>query len=511
MAPDGPADPLREALEKAIGFQYRVERLLGRGGMGAVYLAHELALERDVAIKVLPPEHASAPESRERFKREARTSARFNHPNIVPLYTFGEVSGLMYFVMGYVAGESLSSRLQQGPLDSESARALICALCEALDYAHKQGIVHRDIKPDNILIEGESDTPRLTDFGIVKTIDTDVQLTRAQLTTAGQLVGTPHYMSPEQATGQPDITPASDIYSLGVVAYEVVSGRRPFEGDNPMDVLAQRLIREPRRLSEVATDAPPDLTQAIMRCLERNPSNRWPSARSLRDALMPSEEVVEYSPPLRVLKSIATVAFPIVAIAFVHFRVFARLNPGLKAMDRLSGMFVGALGSMLLVGIVMTIRLRREGMNARSIVRKVFEQPNWWRSWYPRSLRRPGDVWDRLPRGMRQFRTLKGALLAYVFAVYLPASVLYTWQRPALSAVLLTSCFVGIAVMFTLRRTTLRRIKAQTSMTSPRVSELLNTPTWRTSAWRTPHAAMILSGSAAARPGHAVVAPAPHP
>src|SRR5215831_17088622 len=128
-APDPNVDPLKEALEKSIGFQYRIERLLGRGGMGAVYLAHELALDRDVAIKVLPPELASAPDVRERFKREARTAARLNHPNIVPLHTFGEVAGLMYFVMGFVSGESLAERLKRaGPLDVESARMLLAAV-----------------------------------------------------------------------------------------------------------------------------------------------------------------------------------------------------------------------------------------------------------------------------------------------------------------------------------------------------------------------------------------------
>src|SRR5215471_12357860 len=140
-APDPNVDPLKEALEKSIGFQYRIERLLGRGGMGAVYLAHELALDRDVAIKVLPPEQAGAPQLRDRFKREARIAARLTHPNIVPLHTFGEVDGLVYFVMGYIAGESLALRLQrQGPLTSDEARTLIGEIADALDYAHRHGV-----------------------------------------------------------------------------------------------------------------------------------------------------------------------------------------------------------------------------------------------------------------------------------------------------------------------------------------------------------------------------------
>src|SRR5215813_9616706 len=147
VASEEHADPLRDALEQAIGFQYRIDRLLGRGGMGAVYLAHELALDRDVAIKVLPPEQAGAPQLRDRFRREARTAARLTHPNIVPLHTFGEVNGLVYFVMGYVAGESLASRLSRnGPLTSDETRELFAELADALAYAHRNGVVHRDIK-----------------------------------------------------------------------------------------------------------------------------------------------------------------------------------------------------------------------------------------------------------------------------------------------------------------------------------------------------------------------------
>src|ERR1051326_3872826 len=229
-------DPLREALEKSIGFQYRIERLLGRGGMGAVYLAHELALDRDVAIKVLPPEYASSAQLRDRFRLEARTAARLTHPNIVPLHTFGEVGGLVYFVMGYVAGESLASRLRRsGPLAPDEARKLLTEVAGSLAYAHQQGVVHRDIKPDNILIEAESCSPRLTDFGIAKASFTD-----AQLTATGQLMGTPSYMSPEQALGAGNVDARSDLYSLGVAAYEMLAGRLPFEGQNAVEMLTRR-------------------------------------------------------------------------------------------------------------------------------------------------------------------------------------------------------------------------------------------------------------------------------
>ena len=495
--PEKQADPLRDALDHAIGFQYRIERLLGRGGMGAVYLAHELALDRDVAIKVLPPEQANTPELRERFTREARTAARLTHPNIVPLHTFGEVSGLMYFVMGYVAGESLATRLGRGPLDSESGRTLISALCDALDYAHRQGIVHRDIKPDNILIETESGTPRLTDFGIARTMLTDTQLTTAQLTTAGQLMGTPDYMSPEQATGQPDIGPPSDIYSLGVVGYQTVSGRLPFEGASPMDVLAQRILHDPKPLGEIAPRVPLDLTQPIMRCLERDPAKRWPDARSLREALLPSEDALEYSPPVRVLKVITTVVVPIVLLSFVHLRVYSLVHPGLKVPQAVRAALGGGSVALLMTVVVLAVRLRLEGMDARTIVRKAVEQPTWWRAWYPRSLRRPGDVWDRLPPAIRRIRVLKGSLLAYVVTVFLPVWLLYTREFPRLDLPLFGVAGGGIALMGAARRAIVRKITARTNIPPTEVRILLNTPTWRTSTWRRRPAALVLTGSTA--------------
>ncbi|MEK6767507.1 MAG: serine/threonine-protein kinase, partial [Gemmatimonadota bacterium] len=238
MAPD---DPQRAALERALGAQYEIVRLLGRGGMGAVYLARERALERLVAIKVLPPDLASDAESRERFRREARTAAKLTHPNIVPLHTFGEVEGMLYFVMGYVRGESLGERMhREGKLPPEDVRRIIGELAGALDYAHRQGVIHRDIKPDNVLLEDESGRPMLTDFGVAK-----ARATGATLTEAGAVVGTPHYMSPEQASGARDLDGRSDLYSLGIMGYAMLSGRLPFEGDSFRDVIVQHVTKAP--------------------------------------------------------------------------------------------------------------------------------------------------------------------------------------------------------------------------------------------------------------------------
>jgi len=196
--------------------------------MGAVYLAREESLERLVAVKVLSQDRGLDATSRERFKREARTAARLMHPNIVPLHAFGEADdGLMYLVMGYVSGESLADRLKRdGRLRIAEARRIVAEIAEALDHAHRQGVVHRDVKPDNVLIEDESGRALLADFGVAKALGAGGTMTQA-----GSVVGTPDFMSPEQAAGNVDVDGRSDLYSLGALAYSLLAGRPPFDGD----------------------------------------------------------------------------------------------------------------------------------------------------------------------------------------------------------------------------------------------------------------------------------------
>lgn len=507
-APDSTPDPLFESLKKAIGFQYRIERLLGRGGMGAVYLAHELALDRDVAIKVLPPEHASTPQMRERFQREARTAARMSHPHIVPLHTFGEVSGLVYFVMGYIAGESLASRLKrQGPFPPEEARTMLASICDALDYAHRQGTVHRDIKPDNILIDTVSGAPLLTDFGIAKPSLADAQLTMmGELTTAGQLIGTPHYMSPEQALGRADIDGRSDIYSFGIVAYEMISGRRPFDTENPMDELTQRLTCDPKPLGSAVSNLPSDLALAIDRCLQRDVTKRWPDAKRVREALLPSDEESEDSLPGRLLR-ISVTAAPVAALALGYLSVYSALSPDFKYAPRAVGILLAAVMSMVMA-LVATIRLRSYGLDGRSILMKAFQQPRWWRSWYPRAFRRRGDVWNRLPRELQRFRLYRGIFQIYMAGIFLPLQLMMTSAGPNLLAadgVAWLVTFVGIAMMFTERRRATKFVHERVVLAPEEASAILTAPTSGGVTWRRPPASLLLGQGNT--PRHATAGP----
>ena len=499
VAPDAPVDPIFEALKQSIGFQYRIERLLGRGGMGAVYLAHELALDRDVAIKVLPPEQAGAAELRERFRREARTAARLNHPNIVPLHTFGEVSGLVYFVMGFVRGESLGSRIaRQGPIQPEEARTLLAGICDALDYAHRQGVVHRDLKPDNILIDAESGAPMLTDFGIAKASFSD-----AQLTTAGQLIGTPHYMSPEQASGRADVGARSDLYSLGVLGYEMLSGRLPFDAANPMDALSQRLTRDPKPLGSAAPGLPSDLTLAVDRCLERDPANRWSDARSLREALLPSDEEPEDTVAGRMLRIGVTMS-SLSIVGVFYLLLFRAVRPEVSGLDRALRIVGGTSLPMVVFIVIGSFRLRAEGVSGRAILLKAFQQPRWWRSWYPENFRRRGDQWGRLPREIKRFRIYLGLMQAYVLTVFMPVQLMSIGNESLLTAqltVFAVQLFL-MALLFSERRRATKFISAKTGVTLSEASTIVSTPTWKLTAWRRAPASTLLLG----RTTHAPIA-----
>ena len=273
-------------LQAALAGEYSLQRELGRGGMGIVYLARDVQLDRDVAIKVLPSHLARTSASRERFLREARTAAGLSHPNIVPIHRVGEAGGFVFFVMSYVDGETLGERLRtKGPLPPADAARVLREVAWALAYAHGRGIVHRDVKPDNILLEAGTGRALVTDFGIAHGgahpgPDTD----------PGRIMGTAHFMSPEQAASE-SIDGRSDIYGLGVVGYLAVSGRLPFEASNVPALLVKQATESPQSVMRVAPGLPPALGAAIDRALARDPDGRFPDGEAMAAALAPAPDV----------------------------------------------------------------------------------------------------------------------------------------------------------------------------------------------------------------------------
>jgi eukaryotic-like serine/threonine-protein kinase len=272
-------------LEKALGSSYTLAGEIGRGGMGVVFNARDERLKRQVAVKVLPPELAFREEIRLRFLREAETAAQLSHPHIVPIHSVGEgPDGLVYFVMAYVDGESLGAKLKRrGRLPPDEARRIMQETADALGAAHALGIIHRDVKPDNILLEGSRGRVVVTDFGIAKALSSTTG--PATLTATGVAIGTPHYMSPEQAAGDREIDGRSDIYSLGVVAYQMLAGELPFHAPTVPGILMKHITERAPLISDKRADVPEDLTACVMRSLEKDPEDRWPTADALRRAL----------------------------------------------------------------------------------------------------------------------------------------------------------------------------------------------------------------------------------
>jgi serine/threonine protein kinase len=287
-------DALYDRLVAAVGDHYLVEAELGRGGMAVVYRALDLRLNRRVAIKVLPPELAFNPSVRSRFMREAQMAAQLAHPNIVPIFAVDERDreGLVYFVMALVDGESLAARLRrEGALRVEEARIIIADVADALDYAHRHGVVHRDIKPDNILLDRRTGRPQVTDFGIARAAAEE-----SRLTVTGAAVGTPAYMSPEQAMGDRDVDGRSDIYSLGVVAYQMLAGEAPFKAVNTPAMLMKHVSEVPPPLKGKREDIPEHLSAAVERALAKRPDDRWRSGADMRDAFLERALPRSYAP-----------------------------------------------------------------------------------------------------------------------------------------------------------------------------------------------------------------------
>ncbi|MDQ3778348.1 MAG: protein kinase, partial [Actinomycetota bacterium] len=260
--------------------RYRILRKLGTGGMANVYLAEDEELGRRVAIKILNDRHASDDQFVERFRREAKNAAGLSHPNIVSIYDRGEAEGTYYIAMEYLEGRSLKDRIvAEGPLPTSAAIECTRQILRAVGFAHRRGIVHRDIKPHNVLLaqDGSERRFKVTDFGISRTA-------ASQMTEAGSIVGTAQYLSPEQARGAP-VDQRSDVYSVGIVLYELLTGKLPFTGETPLEIAMKHLSEVPKSPSSLRPEISPDLDMIVLRALAKDPEDRFQSAEEMEREL----------------------------------------------------------------------------------------------------------------------------------------------------------------------------------------------------------------------------------
>ncbi|HEY7893683.1 MAG TPA: serine/threonine-protein kinase [Gemmatimonadaceae bacterium] len=338
------------ALRAALGGRYVVERELGRGGMGVVYLAREKSLDRLVALKVLPATLMGQEVLRDRFLRETRLVANMSHPNVVPVYAVEEHPGVILYAMGYIDGESLTERVRRaGPLPPGEVARVLQEAAWALSYAHSRGVVHRDVKPDNILIERATGRALLLDFGISKVAD-------STMTSLGETLGTPQFMSPEQAAGE-GADPRSDLYSLGLVGFFALTGRAPFDGPTVQGILAMQVTQPAPAMAVARPGTPRGLAAAIDRCLAKSPNDRWPTAEALVEALQRARgaSVQEIAPPVRNFQRVAEMTLTTVITLFLLIPAVAAARP--QATDMLA----------LVIVIFTAINLLQLGSNARRL------------------------------------------------------------------------------------------------------------------------------------------------
>jgi serine/threonine protein kinase len=483
--PERSAGAMHHDLEHAIGAQYEILKELGSGGMATVYLARERALDRFVAIKVLRPDLAAGSTGRERFRREARVAAQLSHPGIVPLHSFGEAGGgLWYFDMGYARGKTLAERLRiEDRIPWVEAHRILTALADAIECAHRHGVVHRDIKPANILLDDASGQPMLADFGIAKVAGSDDSLT-PEFTR----IGTPSYMSPEQVEGLSDIDGRSDIYAFGAVAYRMLSGRELFPGLGPKEQMIARLTSDPVPLQSIAPAVPAPIASVVMRCLSRDRNARWRDANEMRQALARAGASASEALPdtVRDLPSFGAYAL-LWAIAWGGFALLSDRAPGERVLLLLIA-FLVPLGLMLHVWNV-----GRHGLGAGELARVAAWPPEWWSMWWPAALRRPSDVWSRLPFPARLVRGTLSAFFIVIPALILsrqwlsrsgwvPADDWFAFELAQTAAVVLTAIVVVGAFAWAQRR----------DLTMGEAIRLLLGATAASPSWHSPNIARVL-------------------
>jgi serine/threonine-protein kinase len=346
-------------LEQALRGRYLIEAELGRGGMGIVYLTRDLTLERRVAIKLLPGHLARLPELRGRFLREARLAAGLSHPNIVPIHAVEETGSVVYFTMGYVAGGTLAARVREtGPLPAADVSRMMQEVAWALAYAHRQGVIHRDVKPENILLERGTQRALVTDFGIARLQES------SGTTPAGDFMGTPRFASPEQAGGDP-LDGRSDLYSLGVTAFYALTGRYPFEGESASALLVQHLTLPAPPVASVLPGVPPALAAAIDRCLAKAPSDRFDTGEALASSLSESAVVARVPRSLQQLSQELS-AFSVDLVGFLTLAAIA-LFTQLLTRDFLG---FGVLYTAA-VGALLTSIIALRGIQASRLIREA--------------------------------------------------------------------------------------------------------------------------------------------
>ncbi len=337
------AEEIRERLAQALGDQYKLGPEIGRGGMGVVFRAVDTRLRRDAAIKVLPPELSYRDDLRERFTREAQLAGGLSHPNIVPIYDVGEGEGLVWYEMAFVDGESVRARVERdGPLTEPQTRRIIREVAWALGYAHARGIVHRDIKPDNILLESGTGRALVTDFGIAKMAEGD------SATVPGTVLGSLMYMAPEQATGEDDIDGRADIYSLGLCGHFMLGGRAPFEKATIITVAARIATGATPDFDEIEQPIDPTFRALLERCVAADPDERWQDSEAILDALGPQALAPRPMPAsirrlVRDFMLVPTLGFLVLVINII-------------AEDATVGEFVGWMAVALSVNFGITLR-----------------------------------------------------------------------------------------------------------------------------------------------------------